>query len=139
MILCISFGTLLASIIESFISNQGGLSAVATLVSSLYGFLCGAYMPISQFGAGIRNFVMFIPGTYGVVLFRNYYMNGVLDEFSGSINEGLMLSIKDSFDANVYFFGNRVEIWQMYLILIASIVILLGIYLFVVFFRKKKN
>ena len=139
MILCILFGTLLASIVESFISNQGGLSAVATLVSSLYGFLCGAYMPISQFGAGIRNFVMFIPGTYGVVLFRNYYMNGVLDEFSNSIPAEVMEGIRDSFDANVYLFGNKIEIYQMYLVLIISIIALAGIYLALVLMKKNKK
>ena len=45
---CVLFGTLLAGVFESFISTQGGLSALSTLVSSLYGFICGAYMPLSQ-------------------------------------------------------------------------------------------
>lgn len=139
MILCILFGTLLASIVESFISSQGALSAVATLVSSLYGFLCGAYMPISQFGESIRNFVMFIPGTYGVVLFRNYYMNGVLNEFSKSLPNEMIKGIKDSFDGNVYFFNNQVEIWQMYLILGVSVLVLIGIYLGIVFLKNKRK
>ena len=39
-IICgILFGTLLAGVVESFISTQGELSAVATLVSSMYGFI----------------------------------------------------------------------------------------------------
>ena len=139
MILCILFGTLLASIIESFISNQGGLSAVATLVSSLYGFVCGAYMPISQFGEGIRNFVMFIPGTYGVMLFRNYYMGGVIDEFAKKLPNETIEALKDSFDANAYFFNNKVEMWQMYLILGLSILVLLGIYLGIVFLKEKRK
>lgn len=139
MILCISFGTLLASIVGNFISSQGASSAVATLVSSLYGFLCGAYMPISQFGEGIRNFVMFIPGTYGVVLFRNYYLNGVLDEFSNAMDPNMIKGIKDSFDGNVYFFGNQVEMYQMYLILGVSVLILLGVYLSIVLLKKRRK
>ena len=139
MIFCVLFGTLLSSIVSNFISTQGALSAVATLVSSLYGFLCGAYMPISQFGEGIRNFVMFIPGTYGVILFRNYYMNGVLDKFSGFVNNEVMEGLKDSFDANAYFFNNKVEIYQMYLVLGLSIVVLLGVYLGIVFLKGKKK
>lgn len=137
MILCVLFGTLLASIVESFISTQGGLASVSTLVSSLYGFLCGAYMPISQFAEGIRNFVMFIPGTYGVVLFRNYYMNGVIEEFSKELPGEMVKGVKDSFDGNVYFFGNQVELWQMYLILGVSIIALIGIYLLVIFLKNK--
>lgn len=139
MILCILFGTLLASIICNFISSQGALSAVATLVSSLYGFLCGAYMPISQFGGGIRNFVMFIPGTYGVILFRNYYMRGVLNEFSSVINIEVLKGLRDSFDANAYFFNNQVQIYQMYLVLGVSIFVLMGVYLGIVFLKGKKK
>ena len=96
-------------------------------------------MPISQFGESIRNFVMFIPGTYGVVLFRNYYMNGVLNELSKSLPNEMIKGIKDSFDGNVYFFNNQVEIWQMYLILGVSVLALIGIYLGIVFLKNKRK
>lgn len=43
------FGTAISSIINSFLSTQGQISAVGTIVSAGYGFICGAYMPISQF------------------------------------------------------------------------------------------
>ena len=43
------FGTALSSIINLFLSTQGQISAVGTVVSAGYGFICGAYMPISQF------------------------------------------------------------------------------------------
>ncbi len=72
----ILFGTLLAGIVESFISTQGGLSAVATLVSSMYGFLCGAYMPISSFSKGLQSVLGLLPGTYSVGILRNHYMAG---------------------------------------------------------------
>lgn len=72
LVLCTAFGALLAVIVETFLKTEGAAGAAATIASSMYGFLCGAYMPISQFAAGIRNFVMFIPGTYGTVLFRRF-------------------------------------------------------------------
>ncbi len=139
VILCTLFGSLLASILMSFISNQGGLSTVSTLVSSLYGFLCGAYMPLSQLSKGIRNVVMFIPGTYGVVLLRNHYMGGVIDEISKTVPSELVDVMRDSFDGNAYFFNNKVEIYQMYLILGVSIVVLLGVYVSIAMLRNKKK
>lgn len=139
IVMCTLFGSLLASIIMSFISNQGGLSTVSTLVSSLYGFLCGAYMPLSQLSAGIRNIVMFIPGTYGVVLLRNHYMNDVLNEMSKSVPSELIEVVRDSFDGNAYFFNNKVEIWQMYLILGVSIVVLLGTFVLIAKLKNKKR
>ena len=49
VVLLVIFGTALSSIINFFLSTQGQISAVGSIVSSCYGFICGAYMPISQF------------------------------------------------------------------------------------------
>lgn len=133
------FGSLLSSIICNFLSSQGGISAVSTLVSSMYGFLCGAYMPISQFGEGIRAFVSLIPGTYGTVLFRRAYMNGTMKELSKSMPSEVIETIKDSFDANFYFFGNKVETYQMFLVLIISSVVLFGLYMLILYRKSSKK
>lgn len=37
-------------------------------------------------------------------------------------------AIRDSVDCNLYFFGNKVELYSMYLVLIAAIVIAVGLY-----------
>ena len=39
-----------------------------------------------------------------------------------------MEAIRDSVDCNLYFFDNKVELSSMYLVLIASIVIAVGLY-----------
>ena len=36
------------------LTTQGQLSAVGTIVSAGYGFICGAYMPISNFDSGLQ-------------------------------------------------------------------------------------
>lgn len=59
--LLVMFGTALSSVINFFLSSQGQISAVGTVVSAGYGFICGAYMPISQFGAGLRRASLFCP------------------------------------------------------------------------------
>ena len=46
MILLVLFGSTLSSIISFPLTTQGQLSAVGTIVSAGYGFICGAYMPI---------------------------------------------------------------------------------------------
>ena len=61
----VMFGTALSSIINYFLSSQGQISAVGSIVSAGYGFICGAYMPISQFSKGLQNFVAFLPGLIG--------------------------------------------------------------------------
>ena len=134
------FGTALSSLINLFLSTQGQLSAVGTIVSAGYGFICGAYMPIYSFSEGLQKAIMFLPGTYGTSLVRNHSMRGVLSEMQ---NEGVPAevigSIKDSLDCNLYFFGNRVDIPMMYVILGVAIAVLVTAFIIVNTFKKNVN
>lgn len=123
------FGTALASCVNFPLSTSGQASAVGTIVSAGYGFLCGAYMPISSFGEGLRNALAFLPGTYGTCLMRNAAMDGALREMAdtGMPAEALEL-LRDGVDCNLYFFGERVELSVMRLILVGSTVALVGLY-----------
>lgn len=49
IILLVLFGTVLSSVVCYPLKTQGQMSAVGTVVSAGYGFVCGAYMPISNF------------------------------------------------------------------------------------------
>ena len=57
-----TFGALLSAVVNFFLSTQGQVSGVGSIVSSCYGFICGAYMPISQFGSGLQTVLSFFPG-----------------------------------------------------------------------------
>ena len=59
VIILVLFGTSLSSLIHMFLSTQGQLSAVGTIISAGYGFICGAYMPISSFGSGLQKVLLF--------------------------------------------------------------------------------
>ena len=123
------FGTALSSIVNCNLSTNGQASAVGTIVSAGYGFVCGAYMPISNFGDGLQKVLSFLPGTYGTALFRNHALRGVYAEmlsigFPVEIVEG----IKDSIDCNLYFLGEKVGIGSMYAVMILSLVVLVGGY-----------
>ncbi len=130
VILLVFFGTALSSLINLFLSTQGQLSAVGTIVSAGYGFICGAYMPIYSFSEGLRRVIMFLPGTYGTSLVRNHSMRGALAEME---NEGIPCdaidSIKDSLDCNLYFFETKVDIPIMYAVLGGAILLLVGAYM----------
>lgn len=134
------FGTALSSVINVFLSSQGQISAVGTVVSAGYGFICGAYMPISQFGKGLQRFIMFLPGTYGTSLLRNHAMNGVFNEMknTGFPNE-VLSAIKDSVDCNLYFFDNKVSVGAMYAVLIGSTLLLILLYVLISALAVRKN
>lgn len=127
--LLVMFGTALSSVINYFLTSQGQISAVATIVSCSYGFLCGAYMPIYNFAEGLRNVLCFLPGTYGTSILRNHAMAGAFREMTSLGWPSVAVDgIKNSVDCNLYCFGAKVEMWVMYLVLISSIILLLGIY-----------
>ncbi len=139
ILLLVLFGTALSSIINFFLSSQGQISAVGTIISAGYGFICGAYMPISSFGDGLQKVISFLPGTYGTSLVRNHAMQGVLSEMQ---NEGipgeLIDELKDVLDCNLYFFENQVEVSTMYVILGASVALLIGAYVLMNILKKER-
>ena len=133
------FGTALSSVIHYFLSSQGQISAVGTIISAGYGFICGAYMPISQFSDGLQKAIMFLPGTYGTSLIRNHAMRGVFEEMKNvGFPEEIVDGIKNSIDCNLYFFDSKVEISEMYLILICTVVALVGLYILINALNKKR-
>ena len=126
----VMFGTALSSIINYFLSSQGQISAVGSIVSAGYGFICGAYMPISQFSGGLQKFVAFLPGTYGTSLLRNHSLNGVFAEMKNlGIPEKAIEGVKDSIDCNIYFFDEKVPISAMYIYLVGATVVLAAVYI----------
>lgn len=138
IILLVLFGTALSSIINFFLSTQGQISAVGTIISAGYGFICGAYMPISSFGEGLQKIISFLPGTYGTSLIRNHAMQGVLAEMQNQgIPAEVIESIKNSLDCNLYFFENQVSTSAMYMILGFTVVVLIGVYILLNTFRKR--
>ena len=138
--LLVLFGTALSSVINFFLSSQGQISAVGTIVSSGYGFICGAYMPISSFNSGLQKVISFLPGTYGTSLVRYHSMRGGLAEMENvGVPAEIIDKLMDAIDCNLYFFDHKVEPWVMYLILSGSILILLGVYIALNALRKKEK
>ena len=129
VVLLVLFGTALSSCVIFPLSTNGQASAVGTIISAGYGFICGAYMPISSFSEGLQKVVSLLPGTYGTSLLRNHALRGVFEEMEvQGFPTQVVEAIKDSVDCNLYFFGEKVGLGNMYVVLIASIIIAIGLY-----------
>ena len=87
-------------------------------------------MPISQFSDGLQKVISFLPGTYGTSLLRNHALRGVFEEMG---NQGfpaeVVEAIKDSVDCNLYFFGDKVELSTMYIIVAGAILLAVAVYI----------
>ncbi len=138
--LLVIFGTALSSIINSFLSTQGQISAVGTIVSSCYGFLCGAYMPISNFSKTLQNVLAFLPGTYGTSLLRNHAMQGAISQLSQyNLPDTALLAVQDVTDCNIYFFDHLVSMRTMYFILVITDILLIVIYILFNVYQSKHH
>ena len=140
MVILVFFGTILSSIVCYPLKTQGQMSAVGTIVSAGYGFVCGAYMPISNFGEGLQKAMSYLPGTYGTSLIKNHMLRGVFEamETEGFPSE-VINGIADSLDCHPVFRGNVVEPKTMMLIMVGTIVVLGGIYLLMTALPEKKS
>lgn len=138
VVLLTLFGCVLSSIVNSFLSTQGQITAVGTIVSSMYGFIAGAYMPMSQFGAGLRNALLYLPTTYGTALMKNSVMTGPLKELGKTIPGEIVDALKEALDIRLIFKNNVVSIQTMYLIVIITIIVLFAIYVLKSMFSNKK-
>ncbi len=140
ILLLVMFGTALSSLICAPLSTEGQLSAVGTVVSAGYGFVCGAYMPISQFGDGLQKVLSFLPGTYGTSLMRNHAMGEAFRKMESiGVPSEVIAGIRDAFDCNLYFFGQSVPTRTMYLILAGSVAALIALYLLLNFLRARRH
>ena len=139
VLLLVFFGTAISSVISYFLSTQGQISAVGSIISAGYGFICGAYMPISSFGNGLQKVVTFLPGTYGTSLLRNHAVGGALTEAERqSAPKEVIDALRDMLDCNLYFFDKKVPEPTMYLILASWVVVLIGVYVLLNNIKNKK-
>lgn len=136
-----SFGTALSSLICAPLKSQGQLSAVGTIVSAGYGFICGAYMPISQFSKGLQTVLSFFPGTYGTSLVRNHALSGVFLELENKkVPAEVITELKKLADCELQFFGASVEVWQSYVVIIGAVLLLIGGFIaYAVLSSRKKS
>ena len=132
MILLVLFGSTISSIISFPLTTQGQLSAVGTIVSAGYGFICGAYMPISNYGSGLQKVLSYLPSTYATSLIKNHMHRGVFSEMERKQYPNEMIeALRDTLDCKPVFHGNVVSVNQMIGIMIGSIV-LFGVIYFIV-------
>ena len=138
VILLTLFGSALACIIFTFIKSSGGMSAIATLISSCYGFLSGAYTPLSQYPKTVANLLGFNPGLYGNCILKSSFMLDPINAISNLPKE-IKNAFETNFDLSYSFFNNHVSTELCYIILSIVVVALLSIFITIVFSKNNKS
>ncbi len=136
-IILIFFGTSLSSLINLFLKTEGQVTAITVIISSGYGFLAGAYMPLSETNTILRRILMFLPGTYGSIAMKNHALSGCINEFSSlNMPSEAIDKLKYVSDISLDFFGMDVSLLACYLVLICSTLVFLALFIVLSKFRK---
>lgn len=147
MLLSTISATLLVHFICSFVNSVSVLSSVTAIFSAAIGFLCGAYLPASMMPRYVQYLTMFFPGSYSSGLFRNYFMRKPLVELyqtlidvsnsgSGLITKSeqeitaFIKGVEGDFSLELDFFGHKVPVSVMALVVLAFIAIFIILDLF---------
>lgn len=138
VLILVLFGTALSSIVCSCIHNQGGITAVTTIVSSIYGFLCGAYMPISEFSTPIQNVILLLPGSYGTSLLHRHFLSGPLEVLNTTYQYPYVDEFKKAFDIDLVFRNHIIGPKVSYMVMIGSVIALIGIFIVMNVLKRKK-
>lgn len=133
-------GTSISSVVNAFVTSQGQSTAIMTIISAGYGFVCGAYMPISSFSETLRKVLSFFPGAYGTSILRNHAMRGVFEEMenAGFPSEAIS-AMEDSVDYNVYVFEKSLSVPVMMAVVAACALLMLVLYILINLLRAKKK
>lgn len=152
--------TLFTNFICSFINTGSTLASITAIFSAAIGFLCGAYLPASMMPRPVQYLTMFFPGAYSSGLLRNYFMatpfeelhsallegskNGIISASSQEVNE-FVKGVEGSFSLDMDFFGLKVSVSIMALIVLIFIGIFLILDIFFTpdsiqrFFKKSRS
>ena len=130
--------SLFAYALTSFIKTTGAHGAFTGLICAVSGFLIGAYMPISSFPKPIQYFCSIIPGSHSAGLARVGLLSNYIDE-AGSKSVEVANSLKEYFSMNINMFSNNIDKTGMFVYLLISTIIFLGINILILKLRNKKR
>ena len=114
-------------LIMLFFKTSSASGAFFGMLSAACGFIIGAYIPLSQFSNGIQTFCNLFPATGVTIMYRNTFLNGLLDKINtdigGADGGAFVNSIKDSFSFKGSLFGNELSIAGIVGYVIAALII----------------
>lgn len=129
------FGTALSLCIQVCLKTNGQMKAASTLVCSLYGFLCGAYMPIAQFSGTIQTVLSFLPSTYGASLLHLHFTRQAYAAMEEQVPAQVIDELKKAFDTQLSLSNHVLGQGAMYGIVLSGI--LLFCFLFIALSGKR--
>lgn len=130
-------------LIISFFKKNSTFSSFSIVISTLVGFVVGAYFPISELGETMQSVVNLVPGAQITALIRRVLVSPAverIDSALGGLDQGQFREAADQlFGLKPHIFGTGVDTGFMllYSVIVIAVFIVLNIILFRLSSRRK--
>ncbi len=130
--------------VVSFFKKNSTFTAFSILISTLVGFIVGAYIPVSELGETMQTIVNLVPGAQITGLMRNILVSPAIDNIDkalGGLDHGQFKTVvSDMFCVKLKIFGNQVgtDFMLAYTLIAIAVFLILNIALFR-FSSKRKS
>ena len=135
MVLSILLGNFFVLIIVSFIKREQAMGAVGTILGTLMGFLCGAYVPVGVLGESISKVFTFLPFLPITSIARNVFFINV--DQTGIPSGILSGNLADIYGYKLYLNGEQLT--TVSLVMMVVIYIILCTIINIIRFKKMRN
>ncbi|MCR5153547.1 MAG: ABC transporter permease [Lachnospiraceae bacterium] len=135
--------TVFFMIVVLLFKTQASCGAFFGILSAAAGFVIGAYMPLSQFSAGLRNVCNLFPASNITVMLRNALMGGMLTridkDINGIDNGNFVKGIKSVFDFNTKLFDKELSLAGsgIYILCFSAIMALIVAFVYSKTYKKR--
>ncbi|MBP5444764.1 MAG: ABC transporter permease [Acholeplasmatales bacterium] len=130
--------SLFAYALTSFIKTTAAHGAFTGLICAISGFLIGAYMPLSAFPKPIQYICGIIPGSHSAGICRSALLNNYIAS-AETKSVDVAESLNEYFSMKLNLFGNNINQTGMFVYLIISTIIFLGINIIILKLHNKKR
>lgn len=129
------------ALVCGFIKSTSALAAANGIFATAIGFLIGAYLPFGMLPKAIGWIGCFIPGTYSVGLFKEYFLNGMFTNITSKLPADKVAEFMDKlsgqYSIKLEMFGQEITTGWMVLALLISIALFASLIL--IFYTNKKT
>ena len=95
-------------------------------------------MPISSFADGLAAVLHWLPGTYATSILRNHALRGAISAMPETVPDEVVDALRETTDMSIEVLGAKVTTGAMYVILTASLLVCVGIYVLICVLRGRK-
>ena len=135
MFLSVLLGNLFVLIIVSFIKKEKGMVAVGTILGTLIGFVCGAYVPVGLLGDSIAKAFTVLPFLPLTAMSKQaFFMNAAQTDIPEEILNGKLAEI---YGYELFFNGEQLSTFML-LTIVAIYIVVFSIFN-VIRFMKMRN